>query len=258
MSIFQDQMGNPLQHFGWNVRAGQIPEIFGIAKFGGHTNIDSGVTTTIATWVDTLYSYPSTIEPFGLASPSTNNTSGGSGVQRVNIQGLSSGFVIYSEALTLAGQTPVYTSLPMIRVNRICGLDAGNLEVNDDHIYCGVGSFTAGVPDSAENIYSRIDSGFGQTHQAIYSTPYNYDTYILHFDLDVEKVLDVIGGLYCRTESQSWLVKDFLNARTHVDQFYSIPIKVSPKSDIEIRFRGDGDDDIQVAVRFDLVLNQIT
>jgi hypothetical protein len=116
----------------------------------------TSTTDTLATTVTALKPLPhkqltTATRPY-VASTSANDTLLGTGARLVLVVGLDANYSIQEEVLALSGQTPAQTALTYIRIFELLILNFGsnvnalgdNVPVGD--IYCGTGTFTAGVP----------------------------------------------------------------------------------------------------------------
>lgn len=109
----------------------------------------------------------------------------GTGARAVKISGLDTNWNLIDEVLVMDGSSGTnVTSNEFLRVNRVQVVSSGLGEKNGGNIYVGVGALTAGFPVT---LISRIDSGHGQTQQAIYSSPASYDLELHSFEASTGK-----------------------------------------------------------------------
>jgi hypothetical protein len=112
-----------------------------------------------------------------VASTDANDTSAGTGARTVKVDGLNASGVAATETITLAGQTAVESVATWVAVNRLEVLTAGSGGLNAGVIWCGDGTFTAGVPATK---YRMMEVGMNLDHTFLYTVPaaktaYPYD-----------------------------------------------------------------------------------
>ena len=80
------------------------------------------------------------------STDNTNDAGSGTGALTVRLFGLNSSGVLATEDVTMNGQTEVTTSATFSAVYQMLVLTTGGNNANTGTIWCGTGSFTAGVP----------------------------------------------------------------------------------------------------------------
>ena len=145
-----------------------------------------------------------------------------------------------NETVTLNGQTAVNTTKEYLRINRMVVRSAGTGGSNAGVIYAGTGTVTTGVP---ANVYASVNgvTGANQSLMALWTVPAGYTAYILQYDVsngttsNTPAVCKLI--LAVRPYGEVFQTKDVKSLTTgmHVEETFSIPLKVEEKSDIEIR-----------------------
>ena len=119
------------------------------------TNIDqSGIAAT-----------PSVVK---VASDNANDTSAGTGARTVTITGLDSSGNAQTEVVSLSGTTEVTSSNTFSAINGMRVATVGSGQKNEGDIYCGTGTFTAGVPST---VYYAMDPGTNKASSAYYVVP---------------------------------------------------------------------------------------
>lgn len=83
-----------------------------------------------------------------IASTDANDTSAGTGLRTLTIDGLDSSGNEQTETITLNGQTEVTSANTYTAINGFIGLTAGSGNTSAGDIWIGNGTFTAGVPDT--------------------------------------------------------------------------------------------------------------
>jgi hypothetical protein len=239
--------------FELQVKRGQIGWHEAIFKFGFNPDVDDALETV---WAQGgLYSYIETATVLKVSSSSTNDTSAGTGARTVTLSGLDANYAEVSETVTLNGQTAVNTTKTYIRINRMVVNTAGSGGQNAGVIYAGDGTVTSGVP--AEK-YATIAIGDNQTLMALWTVPADYTAYLLQKDVTAATAQNnkyATIHLVARPFGEVFQTKDkhvLDNGVLH--QTYTIPLKFTEKTDIEVRCIGDSASaDIAVSASLDII-----
>jgi len=239
--------------FELQVKRGQIGWHEAIFKFGFNADVDDALETV---WAQGgLYSYIETATVLKVSSSSTNDTSAGTGARTVTLFGLDANYAEVSETVTLNGQTAVNTTKTYIRINRMVVNTAGSGGQNAGVIYAGDGTVTSGVP--AEK-YATIAIGDNQTLMALWTVPADYTAYLLQKDITAATAQNnkyATIHLVARPFGEVFQTKDkhvLDNGVLH--QTYTIPLKFTEKTDIEVRCIGDSASaDIAVSASLDII-----
>jgi hypothetical protein len=239
--------------FELQVKRGQIGWHEAIFKFGFNADVDDALETV---WAQGgLYSYIETATVLKVSSSSTNDTSAGTGARTVTLSGLDANYAEVSETVTLNGQTAVNTTKTYIRINRMVVNTAGSGGQNAGVIYAGDGTVTSGVP--AEK-YATIAIGDNQTLMALWTVPADYTAYLLQKDVTAATAQNnkyATIHLVARPFGEVFQTKDkhvLDNGVLH--QTYTIPLKFTEKTDIEVRCIGDSASaDIAVSASLDII-----
>ena len=117
---------------------------------------------------------------------------------------------------------------------------AGSGGANAGVIYAGTGTVTTGVP---ANVYASINgvSGSNQSLMALWTVPAGYTAYLLQYDVsngttsNTPAVCKLI--LAVRPYGEVFQSKDVKSLTTgmHVEETFTLPQKITEKSDIEVR-----------------------
>src|SRR6056300_1624138 len=207
-------------------------------KFGFNTDVDDALETV---WAEGgLYSYLSAATILKVSSSSTDDTAAGTGARTVEIFGLDGNYNEISETVTLNGQTAVNTTQSYLRINRMIVRSAGSGGANAGVIYAGTGTVTSGVP---ANVYASINgvTGSNQSLMALWTVPAGYTAYLLQYEVsngttsNTPAVCKLV--LAVRPYGEVFQYKDVKSLTTgmHVEETFTIPIKIEEKSDIEVR-----------------------
>ena len=220
------------------IARGQISFHKNIFKFGNNPNVGDSLETV---WAEGgLYSYLTSATVLKVSSSSTADTSAGTGARTVELFGLDTNYDEINETVTLNGQTAVNTTKEYLRINRMVVRSAGTGGANAGVIYAGTGTVTTGVP---ANVYASVNgvTGANQSLMALWTVPAGYTAYILQYDIsngttsNTPAVCKLV--LAVRPYGEVFQSKDVKSLTTgmHVEETFSIPLKVEEKSDIEIR-----------------------
>ena len=112
-----------------------------------------------------LHSVSATVD---VASDDANDTSAGTGLRTLLLQGLDDGGEAQTETITMNGQTEVTSVNTYSAIHGFRGLTAGSGDKNAGNIYIGNGVFTSGVPTT---IYATGETGHNKSHTGYYTVP---------------------------------------------------------------------------------------
>ena len=224
--------------FELQVARGHVAWHYPLFKFGNNPVVGDSLETI---WSEGgLYSYLTAATVLKVSSSSTDDTSAGTGARTVQLYGLDGDYNEINEVVTLNGQTAVNTTQSFLRIYRLVVRSAGTGEQNAGIIYAGTGTVTSGVP---ANVYASINgiTGSNQSLMALWTVPAGYTAYILQYDVsngttsNTPAVCKLI--LSIRPFGEVFQSKDVKSLTTgmHVEETFSLPQKVTEKSDIEVR-----------------------
>ncbi len=224
--------------FELQIARGQIAWHNPLFKFGNNTTVGNSLETI---WAEGgLYSYLTAATVLKVSSSSTDDTSAGTGARTVQLYGLDGDYNEINELVTLNGRTAVNTTQSFLRINRMIVRSAGSGGANAGVIYAGTGTVTTGVP---ANVYASVNgvTGANQSLMALWTVPAGYTAYILQYDVsngttsNTPAVCKLI--LAVRPYGEVFQSKDVKSLTTgmHVEETFSLPQKITEKSDIEVR-----------------------
>jgi len=224
--------------FELQVARGQIPGHKPLFKFGNNTTVGDSLETI---WAEGgLYSYLTAATVLKVSSSSTDDTSAGTGARTVQLYGLDGDYNEINELVTLNGQTPVNTTQSFLRIYRIVVRSAGSGGANAGVIYAGTGAVTTGVP---ANVYASVNgiTGSNQSLMALWTVPAGYTAYLVQYEVsngttsNTPAVCKLIFAV--RPHGEVFQSKDVKSLTTgmHIEETFSLPIKIEEKSDIEVR-----------------------
>ena len=175
-----------------------------------------------------------------VASTDTNDTSAGTGLRTLRLEGLDSSGNAQTETITLNGQTEVESANTYSAVNNFRGLTVGSNNTSAGEIWIGAGTFTSGVPATKYFVGER-NHNKGLT--GYYTVPASKTLVVKGF------VLTVVGSnkeveitVEVSTDGSFWVVEDELSAVSGTEIFaetITIP-KVAAGSHIRIRGEAAG------------------
>jgi len=222
---------------GLAIQRGLVNNFSGVQKFGYNTAVGT-VFETI--WENgSLYAYPTTATTAVATSTSTDDND-----SLLHIYGLDSNYDLADEVITVGGSA---STTSFIRVFRSVLTNANTGVVNVGKITTTVNSLPVSV----------VDVGYGQSLQAIYTIPRNYQGYLMSIDVGTSKQKEVeakfmqkpINGNTFQTKS---LVTSF---GTPFRKDYLVPEILSEKSDLEIRAKADAT--TAISAGFQLILEKV-
>lgn len=139
-------------------------------------NNNNVATTQETVWGESgLYIFPSSASTMTISSSDANDTSAGTGLRTITVQGLDTDYLEITEVVSLNGQTGVTTSNSYLRINRLIGATAGSTNSNEGTVYIGTGSITAGKP---ANVFNLVEIGSNISHTGIFTVPVSKFFYI--------------------------------------------------------------------------------
>lgn len=186
------------------------------------------------------YVFPAVAQQMEVVSTSASDTLAGSGVQKIEIHWLDENYNEFDEEISLNGATPVLTVATNI------------LRINGMHsIQVGAGGVAAGDiiirPVGGGSSFGIIPAGLNQLIQAVYTVPLAKRYFITNWSVGAG---NAAGGRYCEFTLRATAHDDegtieYIAGVFHVwgliaaqdaniQQFFTLPIKLPAKTDIEI------------------------
>ena len=130
------------------------------------------------------YYYPTAAYKLNVASTSANDTSNGTGARTLYIEGLDSNYDVITEAVTLAGITPVSTANSYLRVNTVFVVTTGASDAHN--VGYNIGTITL-TQQTSGYVVDRIEAGFGMARKLLYTVPRGYSATIMNTNVSVDK-----------------------------------------------------------------------
>lgn len=217
----------------WDIVKGNMPGYGYMNKFG--RNADVGATMETAWGTGGLYPWPTSAEILKVSSSDADDDGdpAGNGARTIQLYGLSEGYALQDETITLNGQTAVATANSYIRVFRAKVLSAGSSDWNEG---------TISVKDNANAVtLLTIEPKMSQTLMALFTIPAGYTGYI-HSWFASTGLAKVTSALLCvRPFGQVFQLKRYIELyRSSYKETFEFPEPVPEKSDISLRAMATG------------------
>ncbi len=220
-------------------------------KFGANFDIDTAtVPEDIWSGGGVYTGFVAAAAATTIVSDSAADTSNGTGARTVTVFGLDANYLIISETATMNGATPVALTKQYLRVYRTFVATAGSGETNAGNITVLINAVVA----------SHVAATFGQTLQATYTVPADYNGaamlswYIANNGTAVTTFVNV--SLQTRSFGGAWQTKEYItiNDSGFWNYTFLTPQIYAPKTDIRVRATAVGANNTGVSAGFDMVL----
>lgn len=186
-----------------------------------------------------------------VSSAAAADTAGSTGAGTVVVYGLDANYAEVSGTVALAGTSGTATSQTFLRVTRMVVTAAGSNGTNAGSIYAGTGTLTAGVPATKYAIIAPSDC---QTLQALTTIPAGVTGYLSRMQGYSDKNTVAEFELFVRPFGQVFQNKMHAHAYdSPITHIWDPPLKITQKSDIEVRVKADGQNK-DISATFDIIL----
>lgn len=202
-----------------------------VHKFGRNPDVDSAAAEDI--WdASNTYTWPVSACAVTIESSSSSDSAGSGGARTLQLFGLDANFSEASEVVSLAGRNQVTSASSYRRLHRMVVLSAGSIQES-------AGNIEAVHGDTGSTLAS-ITQGFNQTLMAVYTIPASRTGYLTNWNASIDRagIAQNRSGdvkLQVRPEGEVFQTKStvglFNDSR---ERFYSVPLKISAKSDIKV------------------------
>lgn len=242
----------------FDIPEGTRPRVSSVNKFGRNPDIDTGSDPEDIWDGGGLWIAPTQARTHDIASSSANDTSAGTGMRTLRIEGLDSNWEEQTEDITLNGTSNVVTSNTYTRIFRMYGLTWGSGQQN-------AGDITA-TAQTDGTVTAQISTGNNQSLMAIYTVPANRTAYMVLWYGSINRQGGTGGAMadiqiLTRSADQSnagWRVKHFsglaVDGTSNYLHKYEPPKKLTEKTDILVRCLEVTDNNTDVSAGFDLVI----
>ena len=172
-------MGNIRQYPDFKMRAsaGLIEGVSTIFKFGKNQDVDTGTTPEDIHTLGGEKLFPTATSTLSIVSDSSDDATGGTGINTIKVEGLDINYDFLSEEIDLNGLTPVVTNSSFYRVNRAYG------------VLSGTGQKAAGTITltHSQGAITEIPVGDGQSSDCTYTVPRNHLLLVDRFTASLER-----------------------------------------------------------------------
>lgn len=225
------------------VSRGEIAGASSIFVYGYLREMDQNVNETLQ-YQGGLMQYPSSAATVFVSSANTNDTSSGTGVRTLLLEGLDGDYKAVSETITMNGQTQVESSKSYIRLFKITSVTVGSGGKNAGDIYVATTGASSGVPTGTTYLVMESDdiSAINTSQAAVYTVPAGHTLYIdlVQFKGSARSTVSGFGFATIATRT-SGADKPFVDIIEHslramlLDIPFPNYLKLEEKSDIELR-----------------------
>ncbi len=236
--MYQFHNERPTANFLFDVARGAIPNAFTVHKFGANFDIDTGSTPETIWTAGGLYPWSAFDDAETLYCLSTS----ASDTTTLHVEGLDANYELQSETVTLTGTTAVTTANTYKRVFRLA-YDADN-----------AGTITARTESATGTIVAQIDVGYAQSLMALYTIPAGYTGFIVAGDMTINAFRDVQLKFFVRQFGKPFRIAHMAETRGLYRYDFNAPLKITEKSDIDVRIDDVSLSNSRATANFDIVL----
>lgn len=227
-------------NYGFEVASGKHSDILHIHKFGAVSAMSQNQSGSIWDVNDTAYPWSAWATAGTVSVPAV--AAGDDGIS-LTIEGLDASYKSQSETLTLSDAGAVPSTKSFIRIFRA---------------YTAAPNTGAVTITKSGTTVAKIQAGKAQTLMAIYTIPANYTGYLLQGTASCQAGADATGDMFIRYFGQtSFRVGHSFEFGGDGGQYlypFQVPIKIPPKSDIDIRATVRSNN-ARLTAAFDLLLH---
>jgi len=228
--MLSDKDGNVINSFGASsnipIASGGVEGYSSVHKFG-LVDGNSGSPATIWSGANTAggVAYTWQTEANTVSANSTVSET-----QTITVEGLDVNYAEVSEDIVLTGQTETAeTTTEFLRVHRAYvktgDTNTGRISINHN---------------SADDKISEICSGFGQTLQSFYTVPAGKTAYLSRLRVSSSKQSSAIVALFVRPYGGAFRTQSTVSLYSgDAETVFDTPLKITEKSDIEVRVIGN-------------------
>ena len=230
-----------------NIARNLIRDTSHINKFGFNDNV--GTDFEVIGVGSANFVYPTTAAVASVVSTDANDDDGDTGARTLSIQGLDGNYNDITETVTLNGTSAVTTTATFLRIFRARIETAGTSEGAEGTITVSVGG----------NEIARLDPVYdNQTLQAAYTVPAGKTAYLIRIQATSTKDNKAaMVGLFTRSSNADsvFTVKQLIEVyRNSVVVEFPVPLKITEKTDIELRGKNLNTGNVSIGGTFDLIL----
>jgi hypothetical protein len=227
-------------------------------KFGYNDDVDTTNEELIASFGESI-NIMTSADTLDIVSTSTQDVSGGTGANLLQITGIDGDFNIVSEFISINGTTPVTTVNSYLGVNRVNVINSGSNLAN-------VGTVTIDDTAGTVGVQAQLPPNGSVTQQCIFHTPINYNFFADWLFINANKTS---GGSTPKVTIRGYSYSRVTNTRYEVfrytiDTSAENTISISPSQPFTIGgreilyFTADTDtNNTSVSVRFSGILERV-
>lgn len=237
------------------VSKGKISKHSRVNKHGINSDVDTSTAPEDVWSNGGIWVPPTTARIHDVVSSSANDTSAGTGMRTLTIQGLDGSYNFASETITLNGTTPVSTINSYVIIDYAAGMTVGSGGVN-------AGTITITAQTDA-TVTTTIPIGFCQNQMAIFQIRDNHKGYVNSFYATMNQTIansTCIVHLMTKTLTGPWLVRRTLHVNNTGNSAVKLdvipPLELQEKQTIKIQVFSVSNSGTEVSGGFDLTLVQ--
>jgi hypothetical protein len=220
------------QPYTFAVAEGDVLNHTGLLKFGTRMVVAANTDSVIWEGTSALYTYLTSAERLKISSTSANDTSNGTGIRTLTIEGLDANFIEQTETVTMSGLTIVTTANSYIRIFRAYGATCGTLYTNS-----GIINITN---NGGTTQLLSIPAGDSQTLMTIWTVPAGKTLYLTNSSFSTDSNKGARVSIMTRSLDGGILYPWRIRYRAFIfsgnENFpFTIPFKLTEKTDIEVR-----------------------
>ena len=173
------------------IAEGEVSGMSVVHKFGFSKVIGTSITPITTSGE---YQTPTALTSIEILSSDVNDTSAGTGAQKVKIQGLTTAWASVEEEVTMNGTTPVALANQYFRIFRAFVSESGTYATSAASSHAGVLTIrTAGAGATWAEIGQVGTYGVGQTQIGVYTVPAGKTAYVQSkfITVDASKPVDI-------------------------------------------------------------------
>ena len=224
-----------------------------IEKFGANLNVNSDLETI---WEPGgIYEYLDVASTVTAISDEASDSVGGAGARTIELQGLDSNYNVITDIITTNGTIDGLPSTKeFLRIYRASVLESGSIGTNAGNILIkdttGKTVITIGTHGLGIN-----KEGFGQSQTSVYTVPAGKTGYLTQWTVGSSIYNSGVHAYLKVTDENGTLrTRDVMFLSNFSVKDYKIPLKITEKSDVEVRAY-DGASGANVSTSYNILLH---
>lgn len=234
--------GDPVDGLG--IATGSVSNMSAIHKFGlverNNTSNWSTIWTPASDPQTLLYPWGHSSGLLSVESTSNQDRPSGTGTSSILVQGLDLNYEVQEELINLDGTNSVSGQVDFVRVFRASAV-SGDSNVGDINISIG------------GDLVAQIAADYGQTLQCAYTVPAGKTAYLKDFQASTSKNQEIVIGIFRRDFGGVFRVAATMALyQMSASHTFEVPVKMSEKTDIDVRIKGSTN--ATISCDFELIL----